>query len=107
MTTPWEITWYICRADFSDVKYNQHSGRAGIQIGDELWRVSHSIGPLSTGHDHWSGTHIDASEEDVRLVAATPVMLAALQRIIQLAEQDSEIHSQAKQAIACATEPTP
>lgn len=81
---PWDVSWFICRADAADVEYEagrklrKGETRRNLKVGDELWRVAQSIGPISADHCHWAGWHLGASEEDVRLTAAAPVMLAAL-----------------------------
>jgi len=70
---PWSVEWYECRADRNDVE-------AGIakNIGDTLWRVPKSIGPLSSDENHWAGMYLEVEEGDARLIAAAPDLLEAL-----------------------------
>lgn len=79
MTEPWHIDWYVCTADTDDVKYAKSKGRT-IKVGDELWRVPRSIGPISTNHCHWAGQHLDVSEDEAYLAAAAPVLQEAVHR---------------------------
>lgn len=78
---PWDINWYICK-----------EGK------EELWRVTHSIGPISVDHNHWAGNYIDVSEEDARLISAAPDLLEALLDMIS----DRECLSEATINFACA-----
>lgn len=78
----WNIEWFICRRDASDVAYELSIGNPDAKVGDELWRVPKSIGPLEVSHDHWAGYHIDCEEKDARLAAAAPLMYEALQEMI-------------------------
>jgi hypothetical protein len=82
---PWEIDWYICTADASDVKHAEKNGKE-MAIGDELWRVPVSIGPMTADHNHWAGWHLNADEDDARLIAAAPDLLDALTGIGVLPE---------------------
>lgn len=79
-TTPWDINWYVCTADANDVKHAKSQGKE-MEVGHEFWRVPQSIGPISVDHNHWAGHHLDVTEEQARLIAAVPVMLAALKDI--------------------------
>lgn len=70
---PWPIDWYECRADSSDVDFAKTEGRA-IKVGDVLWRVPLSIGPITIDHNHWAGYHLDINEHTASLVSETPAM---------------------------------
>lgn len=74
----WPIDWYVCRADRHDVD-------AGVAdtVGEELWRVPLSIGPLYPDENHWAKNHIDCDKEDAYLVAAAPKMLAVLREVME------------------------
>lgn len=61
---PYEIDWYVCRADHDDAKADKK-----LKIGDELWRVPHSLGPVGIGHDHWSGWHLDVDQPTAEHIA--------------------------------------
>lgn len=91
---PWKIDWYECRADSEDVK----AGTAK-KVGDMLWRVPRSIGPISVGENHWAKLHLDVSEEDARLIAAAPELLSALQLICTWHEVVEESSIPAKAVI--------
>lgn len=75
---PWSIDWYVCTADANDVAYANEKGKR-LSIGDELWRMARSIGPVSVDNNHWAGWHLDVSEEDARLISAAPDMLELLE----------------------------
>jgi hypothetical protein len=62
---PWEIEWYICR-----------------EGGKELWRVPVCIGPVTIDHNHWAGHHLAVEAKDAQLIAAAPVLLDALQKLL-------------------------
>lgn len=76
---PWETDWFSCRADASDVAYARSKGRTKLKVGDPLWRVPRSIGPISIDRNHWAGGHLDVSEADARLIAEAPAMAEALE----------------------------
>lgn len=71
---PWEIVWYECKADRSDVK----AGSAK-KVGDVLWRVPKVIGMMAPSENHWARDYIDAPDEDIDYIAA-----ANPQTILQL-----------------------
>ena len=78
------ITWYTCRANKSDVEYDKSlppDKRENIKVGDVLWRVPHSIGPINIDHSHWAGWHLDCEESDAILIAAAPDMLDTIQAV--------------------------
>ena len=79
---PWTIDWYECRADLKDVK-----AKTAKRVGEVLWRVPTSIGPVSSGENHWAGLHLDVSEDDARLIAAAPDLLEALRNADKLITQ--------------------
>ena len=76
---PWETNWFSCRADASDVAYARSKGRTKLKVGDLLWRMPRSIGPISIDRNHWAGGHLDVSEADARLIAEAPAMAEALE----------------------------
>ena len=76
---PWKTDWFSCRADASDVAYARSKGRTKLKVGDPLWRVPRSIGPISIDRNHWAGAHLDVSEADARLIAEAPAMAEALE----------------------------
>lgn len=84
----WDINWYVCRADAADVEYarGKQEPNLELQVGGELWRVPHGIGPLTVEHSHWAGDYIDCTEKQARVAAAAPAMLALLRSIV--AERD-------------------
>lgn len=88
MSKQWDINWYICRADASDVEYarGKQEPDLDLQVGDELWRVPQGIGPLTVEHSHWAGRYIEGTEKQLRVAAAAPAMLALLRSIV--AERD-------------------
>jgi hypothetical protein len=71
---PWEIEWYICQADEGDVqhaktrKLKRGETRRDLKVGDELWRVPTRIGPISSEHNHWSGTSLACNVADAMFV---------------------------------------
>ena len=75
---PWEIEKFICRMDRSDVAHWRKNGKPDAKVGDELWWVARSIGPISVSNNHWAGEYLDVSPEDICLVAAAPDLLEAL-----------------------------
>lgn len=77
---PWKTDWFSCTADASDVAYARSKGRTKLKVGDPLWRVPRSIGPISIDSNHWAGGHLDVSEADARLIAETPAMAEMLMR---------------------------
>lgn len=76
---PWKTDWFSCTADASDVAYARSKGRTKLKVGDPLWRVPRSIGPISIDRNHWAGGHLDVSEADARLIAEAPAMAEALE----------------------------
>lgn len=76
---PWKIDWFSFTADASDVAYERSEGRTKLKVGDPLWRVPRSIGPISIDRNHWAGDHLDVSEADARLIAEAPAMAEALE----------------------------
>lgn len=70
---PWETDWFSCTADASDVAYERSKGRTKLKVGDPLWRVPRSIGPISIDS-------LDVSEADARLIAEAPAMAELLMR---------------------------
>ena len=70
---PWPIHWYACPASLEDVAFAKSEGRK-IAVGDVLWRVPLSVGPISIGHNHWAGYHLDINEHTASLVSETPAM---------------------------------
>ena len=88
---PWDIGWYICRADSEDVKYEKTrklkkgETRKSLKAGDELWRVPKGIGPIEMDHNHWSGNYLACSEEDANFIAAARTLLPeAMEEIEEL-----------------------
>ena len=79
---PWKIDWFSFTADASDVSYERSEGRTKLKVGDPLWRVPRSIGPISIDRNHWAGGHLDVSEADARLIAEAPAMAEAIERFI-------------------------
>ncbi len=64
MSEQWEIDWYICCADASDVARSPE-----LALGDELWRVPLSIGPISADHNHWAGEHLSLEPGEAERLA--------------------------------------
>ena len=87
---PWTINWYICR-----------EGKK------ELWRVPHSIGPVSTDHNHWAGNHLDVEAADAALISAAPDLLAALQELRYACTNKAEAMADAAIAKATGAQSTP
>lgn len=83
---PWEINWFICRADQADVDHAKSNGEK-MKIGDELWRTCRSFGPISVEHDHWSGNYLSGTEEEITLAASAPELLQALKDFAEIAAQ--------------------
>lgn len=80
---PWEINWYHCRMDASDVKHAKSKGNLSANIGDVLWRAPRAIGPCEIDRSHWAGDFLTLNDADAQLIAAAPDMLEALQALIQ------------------------
>ena len=80
---PWDIDWFICRANAKDVAFAEDEGKpTPAAVGDEMWRVARGIGPFSPDHDHWSGHNLgNVGVEDVVTAAYAPVMKRLLERI--------------------------
>lgn len=74
---PWEIDWFICRMDRNDVAYAIKEGKSNAKVGDELWRVPRSIGPIGIEHNHWAGWYLTVKPDDAYLIAAAPKLLHA------------------------------
>lgn len=72
----WVIDWFRCTADKADVDFAKKDGQA-LKIGDILWSVPRSIGPISIDHNHWAGDHLDITEPDARRIARLPALEAA------------------------------
>ncbi len=70
---PWKIDWFSFTADASDVAYERSEGRTKLKVGDPLWRVPRSIGPINIDS-------LDVSEADARLIAEAPAMAELLMR---------------------------
>ena len=69
---PWKIDWFSFTADASDLAYERSEGRTKLKVGDPLWRVPRSIGPINIDS-------LDVSEADARLIAEAPAMAEALE----------------------------
>ena len=82
---PWEINWFNCTANASDVAYARTKGDTQLQVGHTFWCVARSIGPITIDSNHWSGDHLDVSEADARLIAAAPEMAEALECLAAMA----------------------
>ncbi len=78
---PWEVDRFVCRMNRSDVQHARENGKPDAKVGDELWWVARSIGPVSVSNNHWAGDYLDLSPEDICLVAAAPELLEALREI--------------------------
>jgi len=89
----WEITWFTCRADANDVKHEatrklkRGEQRRDLKVGDALWRVAKSIGPISPDHCHWAGWHLGVDEDEARLIAAVPELVEALRKALTLRDE--------------------
>lgn len=79
----WEISWYTCRANAKDVAWAKSQGRT-IKIGEALWKVPKSIGPLGIDHNHWAGDILDCSEEVALIAAEAPEMLKLLRKVSEV-----------------------
>lgn len=79
---PWEIHWYHCRMDQSDVEHAKANGNLSAKVGDVLWRAPRSIGPCGSEHSHWGGDLLTVEEADAHLIAAAPCLLKALQLMV-------------------------
>jgi hypothetical protein len=79
---PWEIEKFVCLMDRSDVAHWRKNGKPNAQVGDELWWVARSIGPVSVSNNHWAGDYLDLSPEDICLIAAAPDLLEALKIVM-------------------------
>jgi hypothetical protein len=92
---PWDIDWYECCADVSDVDYQntkklkKGEARRDLKIGDVMWRVPRGIGPIYTDHNHWAGYHLGIDEELAHRIARLPVLEEALRQIRGLATSSS------------------
>jgi hypothetical protein len=93
---PWEIEWYICRADERDVqhaktrKLKRGEARKDVQVGDELWRVPKSIGPIFPDHDHWSGSSLTCDVADAMFVITARSLLPLMADRIEELELEVE-----------------
>jgi hypothetical protein len=67
--------------DRSDVQHARENGKPNAKVGDELWWVARSIGPVSVSNNHWAGDYLDLSPEDICLISAAPDLLEALKSI--------------------------
>ena len=73
----WVVNWFICRADADDVK-----AKTAKKIGEELWRVPWSIGPISCDENYWAGSHISCEQNDIDFIlSANPETVAKLAEI--------------------------
>ena len=79
---PWEIHWYHCRMDASDVEHAKANGNLSAKVGDVLWRAPRSIGPCEIDHSHWGGNLLTVEDADAYLIAAAPELLAALKGVL-------------------------
>lgn len=97
MTTPapWKIEWYECRADRNDIK----AGTAK-KVGEILWKVPMSIGPISPDHNHWAGDHLSLEADDVYLVAAAPELLDMLEKCLKYGGIFPDLAEEARMTIA-------
>jgi hypothetical protein len=102
---PWEIEWYICRADVKDVqhaktrKLRRGEGRRDVQVGDELWRVPKSIGPIFPNHDHWSGSSLTCDVADAMFVITARSLLPLMaDRIEELETENKRIRLEVQHA---------
>ena len=87
---PWEVEWYRCRANQEDVDYEKNRElkpgevRRDLRLGDEMWRDPLVIGPIGTDHNHWSGTYLTCSKEDIEFITTlrdiAPALIAELQK---------------------------
>jgi hypothetical protein len=82
MSANWKIDWYVCRADAADV-----IAKSAKRVGEELWRVPKSIGPLGVDHNHWAGDYIDCTPEEATLASAAPKLFAALEHMVAMYTQ--------------------
>lgn len=69
-----EVEWFICRADAGDVKFWTTEAKKServpdMKVGDELWRVALSIGPVSVDHNHWAGDHLTGTPAQMERIA--------------------------------------
>jgi hypothetical protein len=108
---PWEIEWYICQADVKDVqhaktrKLKRGETRRDLKVGDELWRVPTRIGPISSEHNHWSGTSLACNVADAMFVKEAHSLLPLMaDRIEELEERLKAATDDAKEAEAYAGE---
>lgn len=90
---PWEIEKFICRMNRSDVQYARENGKPDAKVGDQLWWVARSIGPISVSNNHWAGDYLNLSPEDICLVAAAPELLEALKLARSIIGHPDDAHS--------------
>lgn len=84
---PWEISWFVCRMDAQDVAHAKSNGNEAAVVGDEMWRLPKSIGPLRVEHDYWAKYHLGLTEEsDARLIADAPLLLAQRDALLAACE---------------------
>ena len=82
MAEPWTIDWFICRMDQNDVNRAKSEGNKTAKVGDELWRVPLTIGPITIDHNHWAGWCLEGEPRDWRLAASAPVLLDLLKKVV-------------------------
>lgn len=90
---PWEIEKFICRMNRSDAQHARENGNPNAKVGDELWWVARSIGPISVSNNHWAGDYLDVSPEDICLIAAAPELLEALKLARSIIGHPDDAHS--------------
>jgi hypothetical protein len=85
---PWEIEKFVCYMDRSDAAHWRENGKPNAKVGDELWWVARSIGPVCASNNHWAGDYLALSLEDARLIAAAPDLLVVLKEMVEMWEDE-------------------